>query len=97
MKSPYHLSDLVFTVALVSFFAVLLGVIGPSLDDHSDEMRVAADLTDAQAQAQRELRRDLASAAICREAHGESSFTYTQSGQLVCIPRKGKQVLASNL
>ena len=94
--NPYRTLDVIAIVALVGALTWLLGVFGPGLDSHDDEMSQAAALSDAQDQAQREFRRDMASARICREAHGEASFSYTADGQLVCIPRHGRRVLASN-
>ena len=47
-------------------------------------------LVDAKRDAARTQRRDLAAAALCREQHGEATFTWTAADQLVCIPRKGK-------
>ena len=51
----------------------------------------AAAVTDAEKQAARELRRDLAAARLCREQHGEAGYTWTEAGALVCIPRRGKR------
>ena len=85
------LFDLILVTAIVAAIAYLLGVFGPSLDE-----RDSASSRDAQTQAQRDTRRDLAAAALCREQHGETGFTWTAAGELVCIPRHGKKVLASN-
>ncbi|MCF8156416.1 MAG: hypothetical protein K9K35_10460 [Rhodoferax sp.] len=62
-----------------------------SIDDHHSEHARAIVLEDAQRDAARELRRDLAAAALCREQHGESGIAWTEAGALVCIPRKGKR------
>lgn len=51
----------------------------------------AAAVTDAEQQAARELRRDLAAAKLCREQHGEAGYQWTEAGALVCIPRRGKR------
>lgn len=73
--------------------ALFLGILGAyafvmNLDDHGAEMAESASLLDAQRAAQRELKRDMAAAKACRELHGESGFTWTADGQLVCVPRK---------
>jgi hypothetical protein len=47
-------------------------------------------LVDSKREAARTVRRDLAAAALCREQHGEATYTWTAAEQLVCIPRKGK-------
>ena len=65
--------------------------------DHSEEADTALALEDAQRAEAAALRRDLAAAKLCREEHGEASFTWTQAGQLVCIPRRGRAVLAGAL
>jgi hypothetical protein len=83
--------DVLMVVTVAGFICWLLGVFGPSLDE-----RDSASSRDAQTQAQREFKRDMAAAALCREQHGEAGFTWTAAGELVCIPRHGKKVLASN-
>jgi hypothetical protein len=57
-------------------------------EDHSAEMAASAALLDAQKAAQREFKRDMAAAGACRQLYGESGFTWTQEGELVCIPSK---------
>ena len=94
--NPYRLLDVICVAALVGLFTFLLAFVGPSLDDHSAEMRSTQALSDAQKQAARELRRDMAAAALCREQHGEAGYQFTAAGELVCIPRHGKKTLASN-
>lgn len=63
--------------------------------DAPSELRAAvataAAVTDAEQQAARDLRRDLAAARLCREQHGEAGYTWTEAGALVCIPRRGKR------
>jgi hypothetical protein len=86
--------DVLMVVTVAGFICWLLGVFGPGLDER--DMRQSAALSDAQRQAERDLRRDMAAAALCREQHGEAGFTWTAAGELVCIPRHGKKVLASN-
>jgi hypothetical protein len=51
----------------------------------------AAAVTDAQEQAARELRRDLAAARLCRELHGEAGYQWSAAGEVVCVPRRGKR------
>ena len=66
--------------------------------DAPGELRAVADTasatTDAEHQAAADLRRDLGAQKLCRDAHGEASFRWTPAGQLVCKPRRGKQVAA---
>jgi hypothetical protein len=61
-------------------------------DDHHSEHAQAQALNDAQQQAAREFRRDLAAAQLCRETVGESAIQWTAAGALVCVPRKGRAV-----
>lgn len=61
---------------------------GPT-DNHAEHAK-ALSLSDAQREEKRLYRRDLAAAAVCREQHGESGFTWTEAGALVCVPRKGR-------
>jgi len=89
--SPYRLRDLVWSAVAVLLVAGIIGVLGPTID-YSDEMAQSGALKDAQNTAAAQLRRDLAAAAICREEHGESGYTWTEAGQLDCLPRKGKRV-----
>lgn len=60
--------------------------------DYSAEMAESQSLLDAQNAEQREYRRDMAAAKLCRETHGESGFTWTADGQLVCVPRKPQRL-----
>lgn len=69
---------------------------GPS--GHNDYAAAQAQvlaLRDAQRQEDATLRRDLAAAKMCRLEHGESSYTWTASNELVCLPRKGRAVLVA--
>lgn len=61
---------------------------------HLDSAWPEPALSDAQAQAQAEMRKELAAAKLCRQAHGESGYTWTIDNQLVCLPRTGKSVIA---
>ena len=88
---PLRFRDLLIVICGAALLCWLLGVFGPSLDEHD-----SASTTDAQAQARAELHRDLAAARICREDHGDASFTWTVDGELVCIPRHRNGQLASN-
>ena len=83
---------------LLAACLVGMAVVQP-IEDHSAEWKASTDLkaaqkqaTEAEKQAQSELRRDFAAAALCREQHGESSFVWTEAGMLVCIPRRGGKV-----
>jgi hypothetical protein len=62
------------------------------INDHSTEMAQSQALNDAQQQAAREFRKDMAAAKLCRETVGESSIQWTAAGSLVCVPRTGKAV-----
>jgi len=88
------LFDLILVTSVVLASAYLLGVFGPALDE-----RDSASAIDAQSQAQREYRRELAEAKMCREMHGESLVRHTADGETVCVPRgyiRHKSQLASN-
>ena len=87
-SATHRTLDVLMVICVTAFACWLLGVFGPTLDMHD-----SANTTDAQHQAQAELRRDLAAARICREAHGDASFTWTAAGELVCIPRQGKHAI----
>jgi hypothetical protein len=73
---------LLYAFAVAALLGMLLGAGGNALDefDHQKDVR---------------LYRDRLAAEHCRERHGESSFEYSASGELVCIPRHGKKVIAS--
>lgn len=81
-RIPGPLLDLLLVIFMVGAIIWLLAYVGPALDEP-----VSPSLSDAQAQAQRELRRELAAAKMCRETHGESILGYDAGGQEVCIPR----------
>lgn len=80
-------------IALAAAIAACLSL--SHLLDAQGELRAvvatAAAVTDAEQQAARELRRELAAARLCREQHGEAGYTWTEAGALVCIPRRGKR------
>jgi hypothetical protein len=80
-------------LTVTGFLCWLLGVFGPSLDEHASESK---SLRDAQAQAQRAFFHDVEAAKACRQLHGESLIRYTADGELVCVPRHSKQAIASN-
>ena len=94
-KLPTLFSDLVWVALAVLFIVFVTAALGPSLDDIEADLATQQSLVDAQEQADADLRRDLAAAQLCRYTVGESSFTWTAAGQLVCIPRRGKQVVAN--
>ena len=91
-----HLVDLLIVILGALLICYLVGVFGPALDSHASEWPQSQALVDAQRAAVREFHKDMAAAKLCRETHGESSFTWTAAGELVCIPRHGKRHLASN-
>ena len=95
-RAPYQIADLAAVVALVALVSWALAWLGPALDDLDATQRTAQTAVDAQTQADLDWHRDMAAAALCRQQHGEASFTWTAAGELVCIPRHGKKVLASN-
>ena len=78
--------DLIACIALVAFITWLLGVFGPQIDARTAD----------QVQASKDFDRDMRAAAYCRQLHGEASMEWSASGELVCIPRQGKKVIASN-
>lgn len=88
MSATHRALDVLMVVCVTAFACWLLGVFGPSLDAYDSGSTNAA-----RSQAKRELRRDLAAAKLCREAHGESSFQWTAADELVCIPRQGKHAI----
>lgn len=69
--------NLVLAFAAASALGVLLGAGGNAMDRRD---------------AQRAFTREMQAAQHCREAYGDASFTFTASGELVCIPRHGKAV-----
>ena len=76
----------VFNIALcTATLAAALLFIGPAMDAQGTNRE----------RAQREFRRDLQAAQFCREQFGEASYQWAESGELVCIPRHGKKVVAS--
>lgn len=80
------------TLLGVAAFTVALAWLGPiALDDNHAEHATAASLLEAQRAEAAQLRRDMAAARLCREAHGEAGFTWTVDGQLVCVPRRGSK------
>ena len=76
-----------FNIAIgASVIALGLIFIGPSLDSYDASKEKSS----------REFRRDMQAAQYCRELHGESGFEWTENGELVCIPRRGKKFVAPN-
>ncbi len=91
MKSA--ITNLIATVAITLLIGTALST--AHLLDEQDgraEMAQARQLEQQQREEARALRRDLAAAAMCREQHGEAGYTFTEAGQLVCIPRHGRKV-----
>ena len=83
--------DVLMVVTIAGFLCWMLGVFGPGLDTTPP--------TEEQTQAQREFKRDMAAAKLCREQHGESLVSWSAAGELVCIPRgyiKRRNQVASN-
>ena len=73
---------LLYAFAVAALLAMLLGAGGQALDEHDRQSDSA-------------LRRDRLAAEHCRERHGESSYEWAASGELVCIPRHGKHAVES--
>ena len=76
--------------------SLLLGALGIALDgeDRRDEMRVFTELDAAQKQSAALMRREIAGRAVCRERHGEADARWDDQGNLICRPRKFKEVAA---
>ena len=74
-----HWNAIVTTFA-VAALAVTLGWVGPALEDPPAT-------ADAKQYVSADMRKELAAAKLCRETHGESGYTWSVSGELVCIPR----------
>lgn len=76
--------------------AFLLGALGIALDgeDRRDEMRVFTELDAAQKQSAALMRREIAGRAVCRERRGEADARWDDEGNLICRPRKFKEVAA---
>ena len=75
---------------LIAILVVCLYAFVQSRDDTYERRAAAA--SDAQAQAARELRKDMAAARMCRETHGERLVRWTIDGLAVCIPLRDNQV-----
>ena len=93
VKRLIDVLSLIFTVCA---FLYLLGIFGPNRDRQVSQYHESQSLIDAERAALSAFKRDMAAAKLCRQEHGEAGFTYTADGELVCIPRHGKRVLASN-
>lgn len=93
---PTWLLDMIGVIVMVGLIVWLIGYYGPSLDNHASEWPQSKALIDAQRAASQAFRKDMAAAKLCRQEHGESGFTWTAAGELVCVPRHGKRQLASN-
>lgn len=77
--------------------AILIGALGVALDadDHRGEFKLSTELEAAQRQSQALMRREAAGRAVCRDRHGEAIARWTDTGELVCIARKGGQRMAA--
>ena len=91
-RIPIWLQDFIGVTMMVIAIVWLLGYYGPSLDRHASEWHESQALIDAQRAAVREFHKDMAAAKLCRETHGESLVRWSAAGELVCVPRYGKQV-----
>lgn len=88
----HRLINIALFIGILASYAFVM-----HMDDKRVEMEESASLLDAQRAAQLELKRDMAAARACRETHGESSFTWTADGQLVCVPRKPQRIAKASL
>ena len=80
------------TLNLTLAISMVLVLVAGALTEgpRNEDMAVAQDLSDAEKQAARDLRKEMAAAAMCREQHGESLVRWTEAGTPVCIPRRKK-------
>lgn len=76
--------------------ALLMGALGVALDsdDHRGDFQLSSELEAAQKQSQALMRREAAGLAVCRDRHGEATARWTDTGELVCVPRKGQRMAA---
>jgi putative hemolysin len=74
--------------------AALLGCLGPSLDDHGWEQSAAKEMEQAQHDADHRMQVEMRTARYCREKLGEASVVWRADGVPVCVPRRGKAVVA---
>jgi hypothetical protein len=75
-----ELMSIIFSIAIAVVIGTFLGVVGPTLDSSSYDKEIA----------NREFRRDMQAAAFCRNQLSGSTYQWTESGALVCIPAKTK-------
>ena len=80
-------------LAILAIFAIGQMIGGATTEDRAARDVEAAALA-AAAEEDLLLQADLAAARVCRLRHGEASFQWTAAGNLVCVPRRGKQVAA---
>jgi hypothetical protein len=80
---PLDLGDLAWCAAAVAIVVLLLGVLGPALD----EQHGSPALQDAQAAAVATFHRDMAAAKACRTNHPGSLVRWDSEGRLVCTPQ----------
>lgn len=73
-------------ILLAAAMAWALGVLGPSLDDHGDEVQQAKDLEDAQRAAQVRKRFEAAAQRLCGP---QSSWREVSNGVIECKARRG--------
>lgn len=93
MNARTFITNTLATVAITLLIGTALST-AHLLDEHDGqaEMAQARAMEQQQREDARALRRDMAAAAMCREQHGEAGYTFTEAGQLVCIPRRGRKV-----
>lgn len=77
---------LIRTAALTLAIVAMLGIVGPGLDDHSDDYAQLASLQDAQQQAQAQARYDAAVQALCGP---NAAWMELQDGAIQCTTKRG--------
>jgi len=66
--------------------AAILGILGPGLDDHSDDYAQLANIADAQQQAQAQRRYDAAVQQLCGP---NAAWMELQDGAIQCTTKRG--------
>ena len=84
-----HFINLALAAAIAACLSMAWMLDAPS--DMQALIDTARASTDAEQQAARDLRRDLAAARLCRELHGDSGYQWSAAGEVICIQRSGKR------
>lgn len=75
------------TATLTLAIAAILGILGPSLDDHSDDYVQLANIEDAQQQAQAQARYERAAQELCGP---NAAWMELQDGAIQCTDKRGR-------